>query len=118
MTGDWPINLQNSTSRKLPLASTRKRCLGVIYKNLATESHFSDAAMMWAEGTDADWRQINHVGLNRLQRRSQRGLKASSPPERSVVWHFDLHHRSIAMILETAPSRRIGIRDLPCDAQI
>ena len=53
---------------------------------------------MSTEGTDADWRQTNHVGLNRLQGGRKRDLKASSPSERSVVWRFDLHHRLIAII--------------------
>ena len=45
----------------------------------ATESRLSDAAAMSAEGTDADWRQINHVGLNRLQTRSQKGIESFFP---------------------------------------
>lgn len=53
---------------------------------------------MSAEGTDADWRQINHVGLNHLQRRSQEEIESFSPPQRSVVWHFDLHHQLTAII--------------------
>ena len=48
-------------------------------RNLATESHFPDAAAMSAEGAGAEWRQINHVELNRLQRRSQVGIKSFFP---------------------------------------
>ena len=64
----------------------------------ATELRLSDAAAMSAEGAGAEWRQINHVGLNRLQRRSQEEIESFFPPEQSVVWHFGLHHRLTAMI--------------------
>ena len=52
--------------------------LKIYLRNIATEPHFPDAADV-AEGIDADWRQLNHVGLNRLQRRSQEGIKCFFP---------------------------------------
>ena len=63
---------------ELPEATIDDRLVSLLrshFRNPATESHFSNAAAMSAEGAGADWRQIHHVGLSRLQRQSQEGIE-------------------------------------------